>query len=171
MKNIWWGIQIRSSLFFSLLHSLVVSSLLGPSILLSTLLSYTLSLCFSLSVRDHVPCPGKIIVLYILIVIFMDSKLVKNILHWLIASIPCIQLCCYFSLILFLGTFAKLRKATIASSYLSISMEYLSSHWTDFCEILYLNIFLKSVTKIQVSLKSDSGYFTWRFDNMSLSSS
>jgi hypothetical protein len=34
-------------------------------------------------------------------------------------------------------------------------MEELSSHWTDFLEILYLYIFLKSVEKIEVLLKSD----------------
>ena len=36
---------------------------------------------------------------------------------------------------------------------LSVRMEYLSSHWTDFHEILYLSIFGKSVEKIKVSLK------------------
>jgi hypothetical protein len=43
-------------------------------------------------------------------------------------------------------------------------MEQVASHWTDFHEIWYLNIFRKSVQKIQVSLKSDKdkGYFTWR---------
>jgi hypothetical protein len=43
-------------------------------------------------------------------------------------------------------------------------MEQLGSHWTDFHEILYLNIFRKSLQKIQVSLKSgkNNGYFTWR---------
>jgi hypothetical protein len=31
-------------------------------------------------------------------------------------------------------------------------MEQLGSHWTDFHEILYLSIFIKSAEKIQVSL-------------------
>ena len=46
----------------------------------------------------------------------------------------------------------------------SVRMEQLGSHWTDFYEIWYLNIFRKSAEKIQVSLKSDksNGYFTWR---------
>jgi len=35
-------------------------------------------------------------------------------------------------------------------------MEQLGSHWTNFQEILYLSIFRKSVTKIQVLLKSDT---------------
>jgi len=65
----------------------------------------------------------------------------------------------------FLGIFAELRKATISfimSIYLSIHLEVLGSHWTDFHEILYLGIFLKSLEKIQVSLKSDKikEYFT-----------
>ena len=43
-------------------------------------------------------------------------------------------------------------------------MEQVASHWTDFHEIWYLNIFRKSVQKIQVSIKSDknNGHFTWR---------
>jgi hypothetical protein len=54
------------------------SSLLGPNILLSTLFSNTISLCSSLNVRVQVLHPyrttGKIIVLYILIFIFLDSS-------------------------------------------------------------------------------------------------
>jgi len=66
-----------------------------------------------------------------------------------------------------LGAFAKLRKATISfvvSVRPSVRMEQLSSHWTDCLEIRYLSIFRKSVTRIQVLLKSDKndGYFTWR---------
>jgi hypothetical protein len=40
------------------------------------------------------------------------------------------------------------------------NMEQLGSHWTDFCEIWYLNIFRKSVYKIRVSLKSDKNKVT-----------
>jgi hypothetical protein len=77
----------------------------------------------------------------------------------------------------FLGAFAKLRKVTInfvMCARLSVLMEHLASHWTDFREIWYLIIFRKSVEKIQLSLKSDknNGYFTWRliyiFDHISL---
>jgi hypothetical protein len=41
-------------------------------------------------------------------------------------------------------------------------MEYLGSHWKDLHEMLYWNIFGKSVDKIQVSLKLDknNGYIT-----------
>jgi hypothetical protein len=50
------------------------------------------------------------------------------------------------------------------SVHLSIRMEQLGSHWTDFHEIWYLSILRKCVEKIQASLKSDEniGYFTWR---------
>jgi hypothetical protein len=47
---------------------------------------------------------------------------------------------------------------------LSVRMEQLGSHWTDFYEILCTGIFLKSIEKIQVSLISvkNNGYFAWR---------
>src|SRR5215470_8142193 len=70
ITRIIFGDEYRSlsSSLCSLLHSPVASSLLGPHILLSTLFSNTLSLCSSLSVRDHVSHPhkttGKIVVLY-----------------------------------------------------------------------------------------------------------
>jgi len=49
------------------------------------------------------------------------------------------------------------EKASVSfvSARLSVRMEQLGSHWTDFHEILYLTVFRKSVDKIQVSLKSD----------------
>ena len=51
-----------------------------------------------------------------------------------------------FNLILFLGALAKLLKETISfvmSVCLSIRMEQLDSHWTDFDEIFYLFFFSK----------------------------
>jgi hypothetical protein len=45
---------------------------------------------------------------------------------------------------------------------ISVRMEQLVSHWTDFHEILYLSMFRKPVKKIEVALKYDniSGHFT-----------
>ena len=63
-----------------------------------------------------------------------------------------------------LGVFQQLWKATISflmSGCKSIRMEKLGYKWTDFHEILYLNIFRKYVEEIQVSLKSDKN--NWHF--------
>jgi len=82
-----YGEQHRSlsSSLCSFLHSPVTSSLLGPNILLNTLFSDTLSLRSSLNVRDQVLHPyktiGRIIVLYILIFKFLDSKLEDKIFY------------------------------------------------------------------------------------------
>ena len=68
-----------SSSLYSFLHSSVTSSLLGPNFLLSTLFWNTLTLHSSLNVSNQVSHPykatGKIIVLYILVFVFLDSKL------------------------------------------------------------------------------------------------
>jgi hypothetical protein len=53
---------------------------------------------------------------------------------------------------------AKLWKETatfVMSVRLSVRMERLGSHWTDFYEIRFLSIFRKYVSQTQVSLKSD----------------
>jgi len=58
----------------------------------------------------------------------------------------------------FLRAFVKLRKAAIGfvmSVFLSVRTEQLGFHWKDFHKHLYLNIFAKSVGKIQISSKSD----------------
>ena len=49
--------------------------------------------------------------------------------------------------------FAKLRKVTVRC-VTSVRMEERASCWTDFWDILYFEVLLKSVTKIQVWLKS-----------------
>ena len=43
--------------------------------LLSILFSKTLSLHFNVNVRDQIPHPYKVIVLFILVFLFLDSKL------------------------------------------------------------------------------------------------
>ena len=68
-----------SSSLCSFLHSPIISSLLGPNILISTLFSNTLTQRSSLSVSDQVSHPfkttDKIIILCIWIFIFLDSTL------------------------------------------------------------------------------------------------
>jgi hypothetical protein len=58
--------------------------------------------------------------------------------------------------VLFLGALAELRKAIIYLCHicLSVRIEQLGSHWTEFHEMWYSSIIRKSVEKIQVSLKS-----------------
>jgi hypothetical protein len=82
--RIQFGVEYRaqSSSLCSLLHSPVTSSLLGPNILLSTLISKTLSLRYSLNVTDHISHPykttGKMIVLHILTFAFLDSTICSS---------------------------------------------------------------------------------------------
>ena len=56
----------------------------------------------------------------------------------------------------------SIRPSVRPSDLLSVPTEQLGSHWTDFREVLHLNIFRKFVEKIQFSVKYDehNGYFT-----------
>ena len=65
----------------------------------------------------------------------------------------------YFALQLFLGAFAKLRRATISlvvSIFPSVRTEELASYWKYFRAILYLSIYRKSSEKIKVLFKSNN---------------
>ena len=54
------------------------------------------------------------------------------------------------------GLFGKIaKKRLFASPCLSVRMEQLSSHWTNFHEIWYVGAFQNTVEKIQVLLQSD----------------
>jgi hypothetical protein len=70
--------KLCSSSLWGLLQSPVISCLLGPNILLSTLFSYVLNLCSLLSVTDQVSHPYetrcRIMVMYILIVKFLERR-------------------------------------------------------------------------------------------------
>ena len=92
INRIIFGKEYRrvSTSLCSFLHSPVISSLLSPNMFLSTIFSKTLSLRSFLNVSDHVSHPykttGKVIFLYIIIFIFLGSKLEDKILHRMIAS-------------------------------------------------------------------------------------
>ena len=79
VTQIIFGEEYRS-LSSSFLHFPVTLSLLGPNILLSTLFLDTLNLRSSLHVSDQVShaykTPGKIVVLFILNLIFLDNMLI-----------------------------------------------------------------------------------------------
>jgi hypothetical protein len=74
----WRRVHNLWSLLCSSLQLYITSSLFIPNIFLGTLFSHTLSLCSFYNVRDQVSHPyrttGKIIPLYILIFMFLDSR-------------------------------------------------------------------------------------------------
>jgi hypothetical protein len=74
--------KLRNSPLFCFLHPPVTSSLFSPNIFLSTLFSNTLSLCSSLNVRDKVSqlyrTTGKIMVLYILMLLFYTADVKRS---------------------------------------------------------------------------------------------
>ena len=112
---------------------------------------------------------------------YLEAMNIKVLLYWLVRASE------DYSVLItqssgpnpFGGAFTKLHRATVSfvmSVWPSIRMEQHGSHGTDFHEIWYLNIFQKSLEKVEISLKSDknNSYFTWRpvymSDHMSLSS-
>jgi hypothetical protein len=70
--------KLWSSSLCSFIQPPIISCIFGPNILLSTVFSKTLSLCFSHNVRGQVLSPyktaRKIIDLYILIFMFLHSR-------------------------------------------------------------------------------------------------
>jgi hypothetical protein len=66
--------KLWSSSFCSFLQTAITTSLHVPNIILNTLFSKTLSTCCSLNVRHLYRTTGKILVLYILIFTFLDSR-------------------------------------------------------------------------------------------------
>ena len=71
----------------------------------------------------------------------------------------------------------RLFASLCVSGRLSVHLELIGTHWTDFQEISYLRIFKKYVEKIQVSLKSEKKITiplhedTYIYDNIQLNSS
>jgi hypothetical protein len=94
--------KLWSSSLCSFLHPATTPSLFSPNILLSSLYSNTLSLCYSHNVRDQVSHPyktrGKIIVLSIITFTFLDSRREDKrvCLDWTVASITRIQSALHF---------------------------------------------------------------------------
>ena len=60
--------------------------------------------------------------------------------------------------------FEKRKQSSSCLFILFSARKNSGSHWTDFHKILHLSIYLKSVAKTKVSLKSDehNEYFTWK---------
>jgi len=70
-----------------------------------------------------------------------------------IISTANVQSLCEDNRAFFIDALEELRKATpsfFRSVLPSVRVEELGSHWRDFHQILYLNIFLKSVEKTQI---------------------
>jgi hypothetical protein len=83
---IWRSVQLMKLLVIQLSQPPVTSGLLGPTILLNTLFSNTVSRGSSLNVRNQASytyrTTGKIIVLYILVFTFLGSRQSNGIKHY-----------------------------------------------------------------------------------------
>ena len=165
------GEQYRSlsSGLCSFLHSPVILSLLGKNILFNTLFSNTLCLCSSLNISDQVSHPykttGKIIVLYILTFIFLDSKLEDKRLHLMIASISQLQsalnvflhriLICY-------GISKHLNSSTLPKELLSAFILWLRpAFWSrDMTMYLHVTATTSSPISFLAGTKASAFFFT-----------
>jgi len=108
----------------------------------------------------------------------LRSVFIQNVLMF--SFYPLRATCPSYFILVFLGEFAKLWKATISfvlsvcPSVRPFTWIQLGSHWADFHEIWYFSIFRNPVQKIQVSLRTykRNGYFTriptYTFDHISL---
>jgi hypothetical protein len=78
-------VQFMNLLIIHFLHPPIISSIWGPYILLTTLLSNTLNLCSSRNFRDKLShsykTKGRIIVWYIFIFTFLHSRW-ENKMFW-----------------------------------------------------------------------------------------
>jgi hypothetical protein len=86
----------KSSSIRSFLQPIVILSLFGPNILLSILFSNTLSLCFSLNVRDRISHPYKTTgrndtFACFNSYVFRGQTGIQNILNWMVASVTRIR--------------------------------------------------------------------------------
>ena len=103
-------------------------------------------------VRSHLEFSGTV----------LGESLMCNRLLWLLIGI----IFANTNTCLFLCALEKFRKTNInfvVPVRVSVRMEQLGSHWKDFHEIWYLNIFRKYVEKIQVLLKGNKNteHFAW----------